>query len=544
MKGRPSMLSKWLPDARILIVDDEVANVDFLERLLDQAGYSNVLATTDSRRTQSLFTGFQPDLVLLDWLMPHLNGAQVLDLLRPEAEAQQYLPVLVLTADITRETRQQALSSGAKDFLTKPFDISEVLLRIRNLLETRYLHVQQRRQNEVLAAEIAERRRVEAALRSSEEKFRAIFRDALDVLLLVDSADGMIIDANPAAQAVLGYADGQLVGQLLDTLRLTPLRREAASPAEPLQAAQIERVLRAQGQLHQVCEARRANQTFCPVDLTAALVQWNQRDFLMLTLRDASERLRAEAEIRNALERERELSELRSRFVSMASHEFRTPLSTILSSAELLEYYGHKWTHEKQLEHVRRMQHAVGRMTHLLDEVLLIGRADAGRLPFQPEPIDLVAFCAELADECQLSAGPHYQVAFVNSGAGGDVPADARLLRQIITNLLSNAVKYSPDGGAIVLELRRADQTFSIQVRDQGMGIPADALPHLYEAFHRALNVEHLPGYGLGMAIVKRSVDLHGGTIECQSQLDLGTTFTVTLPLMPGARVDAENSHH
>jgi K+-sensing histidine kinase KdpD len=142
--GRP------LDDARILVVDDEPPNVRLLHRALERAGYVNVEATTDSRRVAGLLAEFEPDLILLDLLMPHLDGFEVMDQLTRLVPPSTYLPVLVLTADITTETKRKALARGAKDFLTKPFDLEEVLLRIHNMLETRQLHLQLRRQNEEL----------------------------------------------------------------------------------------------------------------------------------------------------------------------------------------------------------------------------------------------------------------------------------------------------------------------------------------------------------------------------------------------------------
>src|SRR5690242_849930 len=137
-------------EGRILIVDDEPANVMLLERVLEQGGYTAVRSTTDSRQVLKLFDEFQPDLVLLDLLMPHVDGFQVMRQLMARVKSHSYLPILVLTADITARAKQEALSAGAKDFLTKPFDLTEVLLRIHNLLETRFLHLQLLRQNDEL----------------------------------------------------------------------------------------------------------------------------------------------------------------------------------------------------------------------------------------------------------------------------------------------------------------------------------------------------------------------------------------------------------
>lgn len=151
------MQDETLKGARILIVDDQEANVHLLRGLLQRTGYTNLCSTTDPRQTLTLFGENLPDLILLDLMMPHLNGFQVMELLKPLVAEDIYLPVLVLTADANPQARQRALAGGAKDFLTKPFNPTEVLLRIRNLLETRFLHVQLRNQNEILEARVRER---------------------------------------------------------------------------------------------------------------------------------------------------------------------------------------------------------------------------------------------------------------------------------------------------------------------------------------------------------------------------------------------------
>lgn len=151
------MLNQMLPQAKILIVDDQEANVAVLERLLVREGYTHIRSTTDSRQALKLYTSFGPDLILLDLLMPHLDGYAVLEQLQPAIPSNAYLPILVLTADITPETKQRALASGAKDFLSKPLDLVEVALRIRNLLETRTLHLQLQNQNQILEEQVRER---------------------------------------------------------------------------------------------------------------------------------------------------------------------------------------------------------------------------------------------------------------------------------------------------------------------------------------------------------------------------------------------------
>lgn len=238
-----------------------------------------------------------------------------------------------------------------------------------------------------------------------------------------------------------------------------------------------------------------------------------------------------QAEIRQALEKEKELSSLKSRFVTMASHEFRTPLTTILSSAELLEKYANKLVQEKKLQHLHRIQASVKHMTELLNNVLLIGKAEAGKLQFTPVPLDLAQFCRDLVEELQLGTGSNHTIAFASLGECSTACMDEKLLRHILSNLLSNAIKYSPAGGTVNFELICNQGEAIFLVQDQGIGIPAADQAQLFNSFHRASNVGTISGTGLGLAIVKKSVDSHGGKITVKSEIGVGTTFTVTLPL-------------
>lgn len=277
-------------------------------------------------------------------------------------------------------------------------------------------------------------------------------------------------------------------------------------------------------------------------------------------LQIANERLRlAHEEVSRALEQERELNELKTRFVSMVSHEYRTPLSVILSSAQLLEQFSHRFSEEKRLAHLHRIQAMVQSMTGLLDDILVVSRSEAGRLPFTPQPVDLLAFCRELLEDFELGSGNRHQLILdvggwsnhMRQGAEslGSAPANAptetnppftawvdeQLMRHILNNLLSNAIKYSPPGSQVRLSLARESGALVIRIADQGIGIPARDQAHLFDAFHRASNVGAVPGTGLGMHIVRRAVTLHGGSIAVQSVEGQGTTVVVQIPARAGA---------
>jgi signal transduction histidine kinase len=240
-----------------------------------------------------------------------------------------------------------------------------------------------------------------------------------------------------------------------------------------------------------------------------------------------------EDEIRQALQVERELNELKSRFVSMVSHEFRTPLTVLRTSVELLENYGHLASEEKRCEYFKRMRGAIANMTQLLEDVLVVGKAEAGKLEFKPNLLDLETFCQTIIEEIKLSLDTERAIALTTVGDYSEVYADQHLLRPVLTNLLSNAVKYSAIEQPIDVHLICQSDTVLIKVQDWGIGIPKEDQMKLFELFHRAKNAEGIRGTGLGLAIVKQCIAQHHGKVSFESQLGVGTTFTVQLPRYP-----------
>ncbi len=230
--------------------------------------------------------------------------------------------------------------------------------------------------------------------------------------------------------------------------------------------------------------------------------------------------------------RMREINTMKSTFVAMTSHEFRTPLATILSSEELLRHYGERLPAVERESLFCAIEGAVQRMTDMLDKVLLIGRDDADRLEFAPVATDLAALCHALAAEARTLIAPGIDVCLqLHLDLSATVlMLDARLLRCMVGNLLSNAIKYSPKGGNVDLRVRYESGTLRIEVCDEGIGIPAQALPQLFDTFHRASNVGNIAGTGLGLSIVQRAARRHGGDVDVRSTLGRGSCLTITLP--------------
>jgi PAS domain S-box-containing protein len=383
------------------------------------------------------------------------------------------------------------------------------------------------------ATELEERvRERTAALRDSEETARALLNAAPDAAYLLD-ANGMILAANAPGAQDLATSVEQLVG-----VNLVDLFEPALAQAR---RAQVDRVLNT-GQPVRF-QDERAGRYFeniiYPIHNANGII-----DRVAVYANDITTRRLAEIEMQRALDQEKELSELKSRFISIASHEFRTPLTTILSSAELLEHYSYRWTDAKKLDYFKRIQVAVRHMVELINDVLVVGKSDAGKQVFEPAPLDLIGFCGAIINDIQPDGSHPQPIAFHAHGDCANALMDERLLRHILSNLLSNAVKYSPPEAAIEFSLHRRDGQVIFDISDHGIGIPPDDLAHIYDTFHRASNVGNIAGTGLGMTIVKRSVDLHGGTIEVSSRVgaESGTRFTVTLPLVSVPPAAAESA--
>jgi signal transduction histidine kinase len=240
-------------------------------------------------------------------------------------------------------------------------------------------------------------------------------------------------------------------------------------------------------------------------------------------------------ELRRALEHERELGELKSRFVTMVSHEFRTPLGIIMSAVELMRHYEERLPAEQRRELCDDIHSATRLMASLMEQVLVLGRVEAGKLGCRVAPLDLDVLAGKVTDELLSATNRRCPILWQPLGSLAGAVADEALLRHIFSNLITNAVKYSPEGENVIFAARREGQDAVFQVIDRGIGIPAEDQARLFEAFYRCSNVGEIPGTGLGLVIVKRCVELHNGVLTLDSQPGRGTTFTVRLPLFPSA---------
>jgi len=250
-----------------------------------------------------------------------------------------------------------------------------------------------------------------------------------------------------------------------------------------------------------------------------------------LILREALNELEhSQQELNEALSKEKELNEIKSRFVSMASHEFRTPLSTVLSSAALLSRYTRAEEQENRDKHIKRIRDAVKHLNTLLEDFLSLGKLEEGKIAAEPAEFPVREFLDEVVEEMRPLAKPGQQI-LCDYGGSDTFCSDKRLLKNILINLLSNAVKFSPENSAIRLDASApAGDPMTLTVKDQGIGISADDQQHLFSSFFRGGNALNIEGTGLGLHIVRRYAELLGGIIHLESALGVGTSITTEIP--------------
>lgn len=243
-----------------------------------------------------------------------------------------------------------------------------------------------------------------------------------------------------------------------------------------------------------------------------------------------ADRQRAEDEARKALRREMDVNELKTKFVSMASHEFRTPLSSILSSASLIRKYREKGDLDKIDKHIDRIKSSVNHLTNILNDFLSLGKLEEGKVEVTWEPLDLVEVFTDIIEEMKLTLKPGQDISLETAGNSRPVHSDPKVIRNIAFNLISNASKYSGEGKLISVSIAYLAQQITVSIRDQGIGIPRDEARHIFERFFRASNASNIQGTGLGLNIVKRYVSLLKGEIGFVSEWGKGSIFTITLP--------------
>lgn len=390
----------------------------------------------------------------------------------------------------------------------------------------------------------------------SKEGIDALFLFATEGILVTNDK-GEITRTNPSAEKLFGYEKDELIGKRIEILipkrltdRHTGHREKYSHNPHP----------RSMG-IGMELNGLKKDGTEFPVEISLSPFSTGEGKFVIAFIVDVTIRKQAEEKLKNystdlekqvsnrtlileeaiqelektkkdlynALNKEKELNELKSRFVSMASHEFRTPLTTMMSSLSLVTKYGEQNDKENQVKHVSKIKTSINNLTDILNDFLSVSKLEEGKVENMPEELNLKAFIADIISEMQSMANIEQQIIQEYSGKEL-VSLDKKLLKNVLFNLISNAIKFSPEKGLIEVNVQVLKSSVKISVKDNGIGISKEDQKHLFERFFRGHNATHIQGTGLGLNIVAKYAEHMNGSIDFESKENKGTTFTITIP--------------
>lgn len=390
----------------------------------------------------------------------------------------------------------------------------------------------------------------------SKEGIEALFLYATEGILVVNDA-GQIIRINPSAEKLFGYDTGELINKKIEVLIPSRLSDKHTHHREKFGHNPHARSMGLGMELYGL----KKNGSEFPVEISLSPYSSAEGRFVIAFIVDITIRKQAEDKLKNysdelekqvrsrtlileeaieelektkkdlykALDKERELNELKSRFVSMASHEFRTPLTTMMSSLSLVNKYSEQNDKDGQSKHMNKIKNSINALTDILNDFLSVSKLEEGKVENCVEKMDLKQFLSEIIGEMQMLVTTDQKIT-LNYEGNKTVLLDKKLLKNILFNLISNAIKFSPNGGLIGISSLVTDSLITLSVSDQGIGISEEDQKHLFERFFRANNATHIQGTGLGLNIVAKYIELMKGTIEFISTENKGTTFTIYLP--------------
>jgi len=387
------------------------------------------------------------------------------------------------------------------------------------------------------------------------EGIEALFLYATEGIIVANDK-GEITRSNPSANSLFGYKNDELINKKIEVLVPRSLSKKHEAHRNGFNENPHPRSMGAEIQLFGL---KKDGSEF-PIQISLSPFTSSAGRFVIAFIIDITTRRQAEDKIKNysvelekqvknrtlileeaihelektkkdlhsALEKERELSELKSRFVAMASHEFRTPLTTMMSSLSLVTKYGEQNDRENQVKHVGKIKNSINNLTDILNDFLSLSKLEEGKIDYMPEEINLRQFLDEIISEMKGMAQEKQLLTHVHEGAEL-VPVDKKLLKNVMFNLVSNAIKFSPAGGEIVVKSIVDDTAISISVKDSGIGISKEDQKHLFERFFRGHNATHIQGTGLGLSIVARYAQLMNGSVAIESEENKGTIFTIKI---------------
>lgn len=484
------------------IEKNKLEEINFKDLFSDQSDYERIKEYIDSHpaKGSQVFKQQVPnkEIRYLEIFLDYLNE---------DENNLVYLTVYDITEKFFLEKQNREYSKNLEKLVKER---TADLLHTNMLLETE--------NKRILIAE----QRIENQLR-----FFKTIMETIPIPLFIKGRDGRYIDCNKEFAIYFDMPKEEIIGKTVYSIVPDEAAKISADFDEEIY------LLRKEKRIEISFTDKKNMEHYIQYTKTPLLNSEGVVEGIIGIINDITEYKKLQLDIKKALEKEQEISSLKSRFISMASHEFRTPLTTILASTDLLEMFGRKWSEEKYNEHTAKIRRTVKNMVDLLDDVLTISRAETGKLNFNPANINLFNFCCEVVDNMRNNKSEKHTINFEYLDDRKIVSADSKLLGYMLNNLISNAIKYSPDGGEITFRVSFDEKkdTLNFLIKDKGIGISSEYKNTLFEPFLRGENIGRIPGTGLGLSIVKRAVDLHRGAINFESELGKGTSVSIEIPL-------------
>lgn len=490
---------------KVMVVEDEVIVAQTIAVMLEQLGHQVVGIFSTGREAIEKAAETRPDIVLMDIVLRSDSDIDGIDAAH-QIRNQFRIPIIYLTAYADDQTLERAKQTQPVGYLVKP--INELNLKVA----------------------------LEIGLAQHYHTLEVCIPDPLDVLfscmsdgVIATDQQGQVTFINPAAEDLTGWSRQEAIGQsITDILNLVDQRTQEPIANPVLQAIRDRQVVYLQAFASLV--TRHGNQIAIG-DSVSPLTSQGQPNGAVIVFWDLSQR-HAHVNLAPSLAKELELKQLHDRFTDLLTRQFRTPLNTILSSTGLLQLYGSRWSEAQHEEQLAQIEAAVEQMNQVLETITLLAQTKQVTQVVAPAPLDLRHFCEELLQSLlEEDERAVERIQFNFDPAITTVNLDERLLHHTLYSLLSNALKYSNSDQTVQLEIIAdlKNQMITFRIEDYGRGIPVADQARIFESFYRGSNVESIPGYGLGLAIVLRCVNLQQGEIFFASTVDVGTTFIVKL---------------
>ncbi|MDZ8223059.1 ATP-binding protein [Nostoc sp. ChiVER01] len=569
------MLDTWT----LLIIDDCAADRKIYRRYLlkDPHQSYQILEADCAEEALALCQKMRFDVILLDFCLPDMSGLELFDQMQQEI-LEASVPVIMLTGRGDEEIAVQAMKRGALDYLVKQHLTQDVLqLTVRNAIKQSCLQAQlyktQERQRLIAttALRIRQSLNLEQILNTAVAEVQQLLKcDRVMVYQFAPDTDGKIVASSVEPCYTVALCDR------VETLEEAGQRKERGIITHPpctLHPAPLPLLPNPQSPIPYIYELGLCNcvnlkeqfntkaNLVVPINLSnngnptpklwGLLIahhnsgerQWQTDDAQMLNevsvqLAIAIQQAELLAQTQASLAKEKQLNTFKSQIIATVSHEYRTPLTSILAAASTLVKHSQQLDESKQHRFLGIIEQKARYMSKLVDNMLLVNQFELEKPKFQPIQLDLLQFFADLIEQERETVGDRHELIFQITGNNRDFWGDRGLLQQIFTNLISNAIKYSPDGGTVEFHLIGKESEVIFYIKDQGIGIPIADQKNLFQSFSRGSNVDTIPGTGLGLAIAKACVELHGGDITLSSQVGQGTKVTVSLPkIFPTAQL-------